>query len=412
MGPRQRTRREIIELLARAAEQAEHAEAYHAAAADPGAVKGRAAQQAARYAAAMQLIELAGCAEGFTRNRGDPGTTLARFDDALRPVIELRNAHTHPETGSAVPPITPSGLRGIIADLKKALGNLDPETRKIEAWDQKQALNRLHFGLGRIERDGLPNAATLRARDLDYAGYYHEIQFARLAKATGLFNSWNSPDVRRADVNSSIFDADDFAHQFHAMRGNADKSNLPVSVVAAEHDKRVPGRLLSEIIRELRNEYQRPTERLAELEASLRARDRERYLDAVRGLAQKYAQMTGDREAATLIYEYVQAQKPPLQHEIIEGMTKALQAAAGPGSSYPDIPKAVYNRCLELCIALDERGDSRLLEILDAADARSKTAAPEKVYDIYPGLTRHDGNEPELGMDPDLGDERGPKKRR
>ena len=110
MGPRQRTRREIIELLARAAEQTEHAEAYHAAAADPGAVKGHAAQQAARDAAAMQLIELAGCAEGFTRNRGDPGTTLARFDDALRPVIELRNAHTHPETGAAVPSITPSGL--------------------------------------------------------------------------------------------------------------------------------------------------------------------------------------------------------------------------------------------------------------------------------------------------------------
>src|SRR6516162_6486153 len=97
MGPRQRTRREIIELLARAAEQAEHAEAYHAAAADPGAVKGRAAQQAARDAAAMQLIELAGCAEGFTRNRGEPGTTLARFDDALQPVIQLRNEHTHPE---------------------------------------------------------------------------------------------------------------------------------------------------------------------------------------------------------------------------------------------------------------------------------------------------------------------------
>jgi hypothetical protein len=46
----------------------------------------------------MQLIELAGRAEGFKRDRGDPGTTLARFDDALRPVIELRTEHTHPES--------------------------------------------------------------------------------------------------------------------------------------------------------------------------------------------------------------------------------------------------------------------------------------------------------------------------
>jgi hypothetical protein len=50
---------------------------------------------------------------------------------------------------------------------------------------------------------------------------------------------------------------------------------------------------------------------------------------------------------------------------------------------------------------------SRHLGVLLRKRARSKTAAPEKVYDIYPGLTRHDGNEPEPGMDPDLGDERG-----
>jgi len=327
-------------------------------------------------------------------------------------VIQLRNEHTHPERFSAPQPITPSSLGGLARDLREALGNLDPETLKIEARDQRQALNRLHLGLDRIERDGLANAVALRRRDLHYAGYYHEIQFGRLAKETGLFNSWNSPDVRCLDVNSSIFDTDDFAHQFHAKRGGADKSILPVSVVAAEHDKRVPGRLLSEIIRELRNEYQSPTERLAELETSRRARDREQYLDAVRGLAQQYAQMTGDKDAATLIYDYVQAQKPPLDHEMIAAMTKALQVAAGPGNGYVDIPQAVYNCCVELCMALDERGDSRLLDILDAADARSKAAPAETIYDKYPGLTRDDDNEPGLGPDRDLDEERGPRRGR
>ena len=145
---------------------------------------------------------------------------------------------------------------------------------------------------------------------------------------------------------------------------------------------------------------------MAELERSAEARAREQYRQAVRGVAQQYAQMTGDKDAAALIYDYVQAQKPPLDHDMIDAMTKALQAAAGPGSGYADIPKAVYNRCLELCIWLDERGDSRLLEILDAADARSRVAAAETVYDIFPQLTRDDDDEPELGMDQD--DERGP----
>lgn len=100
MGPRQRTRQEIIDLLGRAAEEADHAEMYHQAAGDPRALKGRAADQAACDAAAMQLIELTGCAEKFTRNRGDPGTTLERFDDALGPLIDMRNQHTHPAYAS------------------------------------------------------------------------------------------------------------------------------------------------------------------------------------------------------------------------------------------------------------------------------------------------------------------------
>ena len=47
MVPRTRTRQEIIDLLGRAAWEAERAEVYHEAAADPRALKGRAAQQAA-----------------------------------------------------------------------------------------------------------------------------------------------------------------------------------------------------------------------------------------------------------------------------------------------------------------------------------------------------------------------------
>src|SRR3984885_2563365 len=97
MAPRARTRQEILDLLGRAAEQAQHAEAYHAAAIDAGTLKGRLAHQAARDAAAMQLIELAGCAEGFRPGGGEPGTTLARFDEALKPIFEARTAHTHPE---------------------------------------------------------------------------------------------------------------------------------------------------------------------------------------------------------------------------------------------------------------------------------------------------------------------------
>jgi hypothetical protein len=137
MEPR-RTRQEIIDLLARAAVQAQSAEAYHAAAADPRAVKGPAAQQAACDAAAMQLIELAGCAEEFIRGRGDPGTTLARFDDALEPVVQMRTAHTHPERVFTPPAITPSRLDGMIRETAKTLTfNYCGETKRrgIFVWD-------------------------------------------------------------------------------------------------------------------------------------------------------------------------------------------------------------------------------------------------------------------------------------
>jgi hypothetical protein len=377
MGPREPTRRQIIGWLA-AAEQAEHAEIYHTAAANPEALDDRLARQAARDAAAMQLIELAGCAEEFTRERGEPGTTLARLDDALRPLFKTRVAHVHPELGIAPPaPVTPGNLAALMGHLKGAILNLDSETLKIEPAGERQALNAIYDGLIRIEKDGLPDPEALRPRDLHYAGYYHEIQFGRLAKATGLYENRNSPDPRHVAVNRSIFDADDMAHKFHAMRAGPDKSRLPVSVVSPEHRDRVPGRLLSELMRELRHEYQRPQERLEELAASAAARAREEYRDSVRGLAQQYVRMTGDADAAASIHDYMQRQKPPLDRPLIEAMRQTLQAATDPAGDYLGMPEAVRNRCLDLCFALDSQGDGRLLDILDAADARGRPRKTE-----------------------------------
>src|SRR5690348_14027206 len=144
----------------------------------------------------------------------------------------------------------------------------------------------MYYGLTQIEKDGLPNAAALRPRDLHYAGYYREIQFARLAKETEMFVSWNVRDVRRVDVNRSIFDADDMAHKFHAMRGGPDKSILPVSVVAPQHRDRVPGRVLSDLLRELRRGFQEPVEQIAEIEMIAKTRAREERREAVRAVAE------------------------------------------------------------------------------------------------------------------------------
>jgi hypothetical protein len=371
-GVAERTRQDIIDLLGRAAVQAQHAEAYHEAAVDPGALKGQSAQQTASDACAMQLIELAGCAEGFVRDRGEPGTTLARFDDALRPVIRTRNAHTHPEDAFAPPAVTPRRLGEMIDRLRVAIGNLDSETLKLEAPDQVAALNRIYGGLSRIAGDGLPNPAALRPRDLYYAGYYREIQFGRLAKATGLFDNWRSPDPRRIDVNNSIFDADDFAHKFHDLRGGADKSVLPISVVSAEHRNRVPGRQLSDLVRELRHEFQTYAERLSELALAASAKARGEYREAVNGLARQYAGIVEDAQAAALIHDYVRRRDPPLDAETIDAMRRALRAAADPGGDYLAAPETVRNHCLELCFALERQGDGRLINFLDAAEARSR----------------------------------------
>jgi hypothetical protein len=378
MGPRQRTRQEIIDLLGRAAGAAKRAEMYHEAARDPAALKGRAADQAACDAAIMQLIELAGCAEGFTRDRGDPGTTLARFDDAVRPLFEMRNPHTHPEVGCAGSPIRPRWLRDLIGDLKTAFGNLDGETWRFQARDEREALGMIGIGLARIEKDGLPNPAALRPRDLHYAGYYHEIQFGRLAKATRLFDNFGkAEDPRHKDLNSSIFDADDLAHRFHEMRSGPDKTLLPVSIVSSEHRDRVPGRLLSEVVRELRDEYVKPGELAALSAAREGAADR----DAGRALAQQYARVTGDSHAAASIHDYLRGQQPSLDREMIDAMRKALQAAADPGGDYLVAPEAVRNQCLDLCFALERQGDARLIEILDAAEGRgqAKVRNPEGI---------------------------------
>jgi hypothetical protein len=372
MVPRAPTRQDIIDYLGRAAEEAQHAEAYHANAANPRALQGRAAHQAARDAAAMQLIELAGCAENFTRGRGDPGTTLARFDDALKPVFDLRTAHTHPENSATPPPLTPKRLHELIEHLRTAIGNLDAQTLRVEPPAEIQALNRTMVGLSRIEKDGVPDAGALRARDLHYAGYYHEIRFGRLAKASGLYDNWGkSIDPRHLDVNSSIFDADNLAHKFHAMRSGTDKEVLPVSIVAPEHRNRVPDRLLSDVMRELRYDYQTPLERLVEVQLAENARKREQFRDAIQGLAETYAEITGDAKAAALIRDYVQRKEPRLDRDAIEEMSAALRTAAAPDGDYLELPEAVRTDCLELCLALDEQGDGRLVAILDAAEERS-----------------------------------------
>ena len=365
-------REKIIELLGRSSEQARHAEAYHAAVVAHRTLEGQAAHQVARDAAAMQLVELAGCAEGFVRNRGDPGTTLARLDDALRPVFQLRDAHTHPETGIPAAPITPRVLREVILNLRTAIGNLDDYTLKIQPPDQGQALNRIMVGIIRIERDGLPDPAGLRPRDLHYAEHYRSIQFGRLVKATGLFDNWDKSfrrdDPRYVDINARIFTADDLAHKFHDMRGGADKSILPASVVAAAQQAGVPGRPISETMRELRYEHQTPEEVLDEFNTAETDKAREQRREAVRGFAQDYARITGDPKAAARIHDYVQRQSPMLNTDAITEMRAALHVAVDPKGDYPAVPETVRNHCLYLCFALEKQGDTRLLDILNAAD--------------------------------------------
>ena len=387
MAPRMPTRQESLDLLGRAAEQAKHAEDYHATAAAAAVLQGRAAHQAACDAAAMQLIELAGCAEGFKLGRGDPNTTLERLEHRLRPFFELRMRYTHPEKNIPPPSIAPQRLSGMIHDMKTAIENLDPDTQRILPPGEMQILRSFAAALIRIEKDRMADPVALRPRDLHYAGYYHEIQFGRLAKATKLYDNWGkSPDPRKVDINSSISDADDMAHKFHTLRRGDTKAILPVSVVAHNHRDRVPGRALSDLIIELRFQLQTPAERQAELQAATITRTREQYRDAVQGLATAYAEVTGDPKAAAMIRDYVQRQESPLDRQEVDTLREALQLAAARDKMYAALPETTHNRFLELCWGLDEQGDSRLVPIFNAAESMRKAYADALLKEGDPRL--------------------------
>lgn len=375
MARRDHTKQEIIDLLGRAADQAQHAEVYHDAATDASTVRGPAAHHAACDAAAMQLIELVGCAERF-EVYGDPGTTLGRLDKVLADMGKLRTKHTHPEYNEAIPPVTPRLLGNMIVELKNAIGNLDRDTLRRLPPDQETELRALGTGLLRIEMDGLPDPSALRPRDLHYAGYYREIHFGRLAKNSGLFDNFGaSSDPRAVDVNTCIFDTDHFAHKFHELRKGPDKSILPVSVVSAEHRDRVPGRLLSEIVRELRRDRQSMAERVNELVEAGEARIREALQQAMRNLAGAYADITNDLKAAERVQTFLQRQNPPLAIDAIEDMRDALYFAAARDRRYMAQPETVRDGCLALALALDAQDDPRLIDTLDAAEMTAQKSA-------------------------------------
>ena len=284
--------------------------------------------------------------------------------------------------------------------LQTAIGNLDNETLKFEPRDQVQALSEIFVGLTRIVKDGLPDPGALRPRDLHCAGYYREIQFARLAKATGLFDSAGKAlGGRELDVNSSIFDADNMAHTFHAMRRGVDKSILPISVVAGEHHNRMTGRALSELLRELRYDFQTPNERLVEIQSNAAAKERAEYRDAVQGLAEAYVCMTSDRKAAAAVHDYVQRKGPRLERETIDAMREALNLADA-SDKYASLPEEVRNRCIDLCLVLAEHGDNRLLEILDAAEQRGVFHDRDTIAGgLEDGPTSGPGDDDEPGRD-------------
>jgi hypothetical protein len=93
------------------------------------------------------------------------------------------------------------------------------------------------------------------------------------------------------------------------MRRGSDKAVLPVSIVSPEYRDRVAaGRLLSEVVRELRDEYVTPGELAALSAAREAAADRA----AGRRLTQQYASMAGDPHAAASIHDYLHRQQQPL----------------------------------------------------------------------------------------------------
>jgi hypothetical protein len=186
-----------------------------------------------------------------------------------------------------------------------------------------------------LQKDGRPDAVALRPRDLHYAGYLHEIQFARLAKATVLFDTHGkSDDPRLNDINACIFDADHFAHKFDEMRRGADASVLPVSVVSPKHRLRVPNRTLSELVREQRSEYQTHAERLKEMQAARPADAVAQQTDAARDLTRTYADITGEAKAASSVHDYLRHKQPQLDAEQMKEMAEALRVAAARDGTY------------------------------------------------------------------------------
>jgi hypothetical protein len=209
--------------------------------------------------------------------------------------------------------------------------------------------------------------------------------------------------LRRVDVNKCIFETDDLAHKFHAMRGGDEKSILPMSIVAPNRPYRVPGRTLSEVLRELRDEQQTPAERLIELET----RAREERRDAIKGLAQTYVRMTGDEKAGAAVDKYMQGRGAGLDRDAIDGLRQGLEIAASAPAQYRDLLKTVQDRCVDMCLALfEEQRDSRLLDIVDAAE---RSGEIDKRETMDPGLILDEGEAPEPGLDPDT--ERGPRRR-
>ncbi|MGH7212978.1 MAG: hypothetical protein ACREF1_16135 [Acetobacteraceae bacterium] len=90
----------------------------------------------------------------------------------------------------------------------------------------------------------------------------------------------------------------------------------------------------------------------------------------------------------------MQRQSPPLERAAIDEMREALHVAVDGRGGYLALPEAVRHRCLAMCLALDERGDSRLVGILDAADRVARIEVRD------------------LDVDVDLDDESGPGRRR
>jgi hypothetical protein len=76
-----------------------------------------------------------------------------------------------------------------------------------------------------------------------------------------------------------------------------------------------------------------------------------------------------------MIRDYVQRKELPLDQNMIVPMGAALRAAGVREAGYGALPETVRNGCLDLCFALDEQGDSRLIRILMMRRKRKSVSA-------------------------------------